>query len=80
VLAAEAIAASVVALVPPMDWVTSLGIGGSWVNAMVGGAAQPLAMAWLGVVGLRSFHQLRGPRTTGSPSASSADADTATHR
>jgi hypothetical protein len=59
VLAVEGAVAGVVAFVPPIDWVTWFGVGGSWVTAMGGGFAQGLAMAWLGVVGLRAFHQLR---------------------
>lgn len=57
VLAVEAVVAAVLAFVPPVQWVIWFGIGG-W-NAMVGGFVQPLAVAWLGVVVLRGFHQLR---------------------
>lgn len=76
VLAVEGAVAGVVALVPPLDWVTWFGVGGSWVTAMGGGFAQALAMAWLGVVGVQAFHQLReapeavsppGGRDTASP-------------
>jgi hypothetical protein len=63
VLAVEAAVAGVVAIVPPFYWALWFGIGGgvgeSWVTAMGGGFAQALAMAWLGVVGLQAFHQLR---------------------
>jgi hypothetical protein len=59
VLAVEGAVAAVVALVPPIDWVNWFGVGGAWVTAMGGGFAQALAMAWLGVVGLQAFHQLR---------------------
>lgn len=56
------------AFVPPMQWVIWFGISG-WVNAMVSGSVQPLAVAWLGVVVLRGFHQLRGEtEASGHPS------------
>lgn len=58
-LAIEAGVAATVAFVPPIYWVTWRGID-SWSMAMTGGFAQPLAAAWLGVVVLRAFHQLRG--------------------
>lgn len=70
-LAVEGAAAAVVAFTSPMDWVNWLGVGGSWVTAMGGGHAQALAMAWLGVVGLRAFHQLRD----GSEAVSRPDQD-----
>lgn len=77
VLAAEAVVAAVVAFVPPLQWVLWFGIGG-WLNAMVGGFMQPLAMAWLGVVALRGFHQLRdgdtaAPRRSGGEGAATSD-------
>jgi hypothetical protein len=68
VLAVEGAVAGVVALVPPIDWVTWLGVGGSWATAMGAGFAQGLAMAWLGVVGLRAVHQLREAPEAVSPS------------
>lgn len=57
VLAVEAVVAAVLAFVPPVQWVIWFGING-WLNAMVGGFVQPLAVAWLGVVVLQGFHQL----------------------
>lgn len=57
VLTVEAIVAAVVAFVPPLQWVLWFGIGG-WIDTMLGGFVQPLAVAWLGVVVLRGFHQL----------------------
>jgi hypothetical protein len=80
VLAVEGVAAGVVALIPPIDWVMRLGVGGSWVNAMGGGFAQPLAMAWLGVVGLRAFHQLREAQEAESRAGGSGDAVSITRR
>ena len=67
VLAVEAVFAAVLAFVPPIQWVIWFGLNG-WLNAMVGGFVQPLAVAWLGVVVLRGFHQLRdgAPGHTGS--------------
>lgn len=69
VLAIEAVVACVLAFVPPVQWVIWLGIG-RWAAALAGGSVQPLAAAWLGVVALRGFHQLRDgdvapPRTPG---------------
>lgn len=58
VLVVEAVIAAVLAFVPPLLWVVWFGVGG-WIDTMVGGPVQPLAMAWLGVVALRGFHQLR---------------------
>ena len=81
VLAVEAIVAAVLAFVPPVQWVIWFGING-WLNALVGGFVQPLAVAWVGVVVLRGFHQLRdadayGPRAsggcTGTPEGSDKD-------
>jgi len=71
VLAVEALAASALAFVPPVMWVVWFGISG-WTNALVEGPAQPLAAAWLGVVVLRGFQQLRSadsPTSTGSTEA-----------
>jgi hypothetical protein len=59
VLALEAGVAAALALVPPTYWLLWRGVD-SWFAVMAGGHVQPLAMAWLGVVGLRAFHQLRG--------------------
>lgn len=59
VLGAEAVIAAVLALVPPVQWVLWLGIG-AWASAMVSGFAQPLSMAWLGVVAVTAHHQARG--------------------
>lgn len=59
VLAIEALVAGVVALVPPLSWVLWLGIGSSWVTAMIGGLAQPLAITWLTIVGFRAFGEMR---------------------
>lgn len=85
VLAVEAGVAAVVAFVPPAYWVMWGGLWGTWIGgmepwavAMSGGFAQPLAMAWLGVVGLRILHQLRGapeavPGTTSDPSVAAAE-------
>lgn len=64
VLAVEAVVAAVLAFVPPVQWVIWFGISG-WLNAMVGGFVQPLAVAWLGIVVLRGFHQLREAGTPG---------------
>lgn len=64
VLAIEAICACVVAVVPPLSWVLWLGIGGSWVTAMVSGFAQPLAITWLSIVGFRAFNQIRSGQTS----------------
>lgn len=58
VLAVEAVIASVLAFVPSVMWVVWFGVSG-WTNAMVGSPVQLLAVAWLGVVILRGFHQLR---------------------
>lgn len=58
VLTVEALTAAVLALVPPVMWVVWFGASG-WTNALVEGPAQPLAAAWLGVVVLRGFQQLR---------------------
>ena len=60
ILVMEALAAGVVALIPPLVWIRYLGIDGFWVDAMMFGSAQPLGIAWLGAVGLRAFHQVRG--------------------
>jgi hypothetical protein len=77
VLAVEGAVAGVVAFVPPIDWVTWFGVGGSWATAMGGGSAQALAMAWLGVAGLQAFHQLREARETeSSPSGRDAPSTT----
>lgn len=59
VLGAEVVIAAVLALVPPLQWVLWLGIGG-WIHALVAGFAQPLSMAWLGVVAVTAYHQARG--------------------
>lgn len=66
VLVIEAAVAAAVALVPPVYWVIWGGID-SWSTAMTGGFAQPLAMAWLGVVGLRALDQVRDARETADP-------------
>lgn len=58
VLAVEAVVAAVLAFVPPLQWVLWFGLSG-WTNTMVSGVVQPLAVAWLGVVVLRGFLQLR---------------------
>lgn len=59
VLGLEALVAGIVALVPPISWIMWLGVGGSWVTAMTSGFAQPLAIAWLSIVAVCAFHQLR---------------------
>ena len=66
VLVVEAVVAAVLAFVPPLQWVLWFSIGG-WSNTMVGGFVQPLAVAWLGVVVLRGFHQLRDADSTAGP-------------
>lgn len=85
VLAVEAVVAAIVAFVPPAYWVMWGGIWTTWIAglepwalAMGGGFAQPLAMAWLGVVGLRVVQHLRGapeagPGTTSDPSVAAAE-------
>ena len=79
VLAVEAVVAAVLAFVPPVQWVVWFGLDG-WLDAMVGGFVQPLAVAWLGVVVLRGFHQLRdadapGPRRSDGRTATPDGAD-----
>ena len=64
VLTVEVVVAAALAFVPPVQWVLWFGLDG-WLNAMVGGFVQPLAVAWLGVVVLRGFHQLRDADTPG---------------
>lgn len=59
VLGAEVVIAAVLALVPPVQWVLWLGIG-QWAQGLVAGFAQPLSMAWLGVVAVTAYHQARG--------------------
>lgn len=76
VLVVEAIVAGVLAFVPPLQWVIWLGIG-FWPSVLAGGSVQPLAVAWLGVVALRGFHQWRdgdasAPRTPDGGVATSA--------
>lgn len=73
VLVLEALAAGVVALVPPLYWLLWMGVGGAWATAMTGGLAQPLAITWLGVVGLRVYQQVRGVPDAGSPAPRSLD-------
>ena len=51
-----------------MYWLTWGGIDDFWFIALTGGFAQPLAMAWLGVVGLRAFHQVRAASAMASAS------------
>ena len=72
-LAIESVVAGVLAFVPPLQWVVWFHIGG-WTTAMVGGFVQPLAMAWLGVVGLRILHQLRGAPAVTSRSSNGGHA------
>lgn len=74
VLAVEAIVAAVLAFVPPWQWLLWFGIGG-WGGAMIGGPVQPLAVAWLGVVALRGFHQSRDADTA-APQRADGGADT----
>ena len=73
VLAIESVVAGALAFVPPLQWVVWFHISG-WTTTMVAGFVQPLAMAWLGVVGLRAFHQLGGTRAVTSPSSDGGDA------
>lgn len=75
VLVVEAIVAAVLAFVPPLQWVLWFSIGG-WSTTMVGGFVQPLAVAWLGVVVLRGFHQLRDADGTSGPGRSRGGAVT----
>lgn len=65
VLAIEALVAGVVAVVPPISWVLWLGVGGSWVDAMTGGFAQPLGITWLAIVCFPAFRQVREALTSG---------------
>lgn len=67
-LGVEAAVAAVLAVVPPAQWVLWFGIE-PWLNAMVGGVVQPLAMAWLGVVAVSAFHQRREARASASSEA-----------
>lgn len=59
VLGAEVLVAGAVALIPPVQWVLWFGLG-AWSSAMVGGFAQPLSMAWLGIGVATAYHQRRG--------------------
>lgn len=62
VLGVEGIVAAVLAFVPPLQWVIWFQHTG-WTITMVGGWVQPLAVAWLAIVVLRGFHQLRDADT-----------------
>lgn len=79
VLGVEGVVAAVLAFVPPLQWVLWFKIS-DWTTMMVDGFVQPLAVAWLGVVVLRGFHQLRdadtaSPRSSDGGSEASAVAD-----
>jgi hypothetical protein len=67
-LAVEAAVAAAIAYVPPLTWITWGGVDGPGAAALVGGLAQPLAMAWLGVTGLCVVEQLRGRQDAAGPS------------
>lgn len=73
VLTLEALIAAVLAFVPAVLWTLWFGVRG-WTNAMVEGPVQPLAVAWLGVVVVLGFHQLRDPVDARSTSQSSVEA------
>lgn len=49
---------------------------GGWSTTMVGGFVQRLAVAWLGVVVLRGFHQLRDADGTSGPERSCGGTET----
>lgn len=74
VLGVEAIVAGVLAFVPLLQWVIWFGIG-QWSTVVAGDSVRPLAVAWLGVVALRGFHQWRD-RDASAPR--SPDGDVAT--
>ena len=75
VLVVEAVVAAVLAFVPPLQWVLWFSIGG-WSTTMVGGFVQPLAVAWLGVVVMRGFHQRRDADDPPGPERSAGGAVT----
>lgn len=81
VLAVEVLIAGAVAVVPPIYWAIWLGVGGPWVTAMIGGFAQPLAIAWAAIAGFRVFRQIRQAPTPqerhSSTTASSRHSDEA---